>query len=87
MCRDEKKRAKKELKTLRRKNIAFLKGKYGKKDTTPDMYEGITVADQVVPVDFTSMPRCYGKCPVTEDEKCAASLPPKFAVYTDLYLN
>ena len=51
---------------------------------TPDVVEGIIVGDQELDERFTSEPRCYGACEVSDNEKQALSLPPKFALYTKI---
>ena len=42
------------------------------------------VGDQELDGRFTSVPRCYGACEVSGNEKEALSLPPKFALYTKI---
>ena len=46
-----------------------------------DVVEGIIVGDQELDERFTSEPRCYGACEVSDNEKQALSLPPKFVLY------
>ena len=64
--------------------VAFLTEKYSKKRVTPDVVEGIIVGDQELDERFTSEPRCYGACEVSDNEKQALSLPPKLALYTKI---
>ena len=49
-----------------------------------DSVRGIVIADQSVPDDFSTAPRCYGGVVMNENELAALSLPPKFAVYSSI---
>ena len=80
----EKRKLKDELAIKRKKKVAFSTEKYSKKRVTPDVVEGIIVGDQELDECFTSEPRCYGACEVSDNEKQALSLPPKFALYTKI---
>ena len=51
---------------------------------TPDVVEGIIVGDHELDECFASEPRCYGACEVSDNEKQALSLPPKFVLYTKI---
>ena len=80
----EKRKLKDELAIKRKKKVAFSTEKYSKKRVTPDVVEGIIVGDQELDECFTSEPRCYGACEVSDNEKQALSLPPKFVLYTKI---
>ena len=65
----------------RKKKVDFLSRKYNRKTRLPYSINGAIVADQDVPENFTSEPRCYGAIEISNDEKAVLSLPPKFATY------
>ena len=69
------------LSQRRKKKIEFLNRKYGRRHNVPDRVNGVIVADQAIPENFTSEPRCYGSVEVSDDEKAVLSLPPKFATF------
>ena len=50
----------------------------------PDSIRGILIADQSVPNDFSTAPRCYGGVVMNENELAALSLPSKIAVYCSI---
>ena len=65
----------------RKKKVEFLSQKYNRKPNLPDRVHGVIVADQEIPENFTSEPRCYGSVQISSDEKAVLSLPPKFATF------
>ena len=66
----------------RKRKVDFLRQKFGKrKEQVVTKIAGITVADQLIPQNFSSSPRCYGNIEVTKNEVEILSLPPKFAVF------
>ena len=64
----------------REKKLMFLKCRYKKNTSTPDILHGIMV-DQEIASDFSSASRCYGNTEISNEEKELLSLPPKYAVY------
>ena len=73
----------------RKRKVAFLVNKYGKKrkeSDTPEEVEGIAVKDSVLSEDYNSNPRVYGSIDTgpSRDVTSALSLPPKFTVYENV---
>ena len=64
--------------------VGTLKNRYSVKRSIPDSVRGIVIADQSIPDDFSTAPRCYGGVVINGNELAALSLPPKFAVYSSI---
>lgn len=68
------------------KKIEWLTSKWKQKEIIPDMYEGVVIKTDNIPV-YDNSPRIYGGVEVTEDEKAALLLPPKFAIYEEINIT
>lgn len=72
------------LSEILRKKVVLLGRRFSTKQTVADSIRGITVADQEIPNEFSTAPRCYGNVSLNQNEAAALSLPPKFAVYSKI---
>ena len=72
-------RVKKKLKEDADKKVDWLVTKWRRNDV-PDMYEGIKIKTDDVPV-FDNTPRLYGGVSIDENEKALLLLPPKFGLF------
>ena len=52
-----------------------------KKDTVSKLCSTIDTSDREIPQDYNREPRIYGGVKVTEEEKAALTLPPKYTLY------
>ena len=66
------------------KKVTLLKSRYSVKQDVPDHVRGISIANQEVPSTFSTTPGCYGNVAVSREELAALSLPPKFAVNSNI---
>lgn len=67
------------------KKVEFLMKKWKRTEIIPDMYEDIVIENnEDFPEEFSSAPRIYGDVVISECEKDALMLPPKFALYEDI---
>ena len=64
--------------------LEHLKGKYKKTRTITDVVHGVRVSDAEIPDSFSSEPRCYGGCTLSNEEMTLLNLHPKFAVYEQI---
>ena len=81
MWHKEKMRWKKVLKEKRMKKIEWLTKKYKKKVPLPDDYQGYNFKDVPLGEEFTTEVPVYGGATISEDEKEALKLHPKFTTY------
>ena len=72
------------LREVKSKKVTLLKSRYSVKQDVPDHVRGISIANQEVPSTFSTTPRCYGNVAISREELAALSLPPKFAVYSNI---
>ena len=72
-------RVKKKLKEDADKKVDWMVTKWRRNDV-PDMYEGIKIKANDVPV-FDNTPRLYGGVSIDENEKAVLLLPPKFGLF------
>ena len=70
------------LSDILRRTGSNLGRRYATKVTVPDSIRGIKIADQEIPSNFSTAPRCNGDVSLNENEVATLSLPPKFAVYS-----
>ena len=75
------------LRHLLNSKVSNLTKKYFRKYEIPDVIRGITVKDQQIPVDFSMQPKCYRWVTLSQDERSALALPPKFATYSKIDSN
>ena len=69
------------LKRKRLEKIAWLKSKFRVQEEVPDEYEGYKVGDQELGAEFEGGGVAYGGVQVTNDEREALKLHPKYTVY------
>lgn len=77
----EKGKVLKEYRTKRKKKIKWLVGKYKHNDNVPDYMNGIRIKDIVIDDDYCKGINTYGGVTLTDCEKSALHLHPKFSVY------
>ena len=65
------------------KKVSFLKEKYRNMNSCDDedIIEGIVIKDQQLTEEYESNPRCYGGIELSEEEKDALSLNPRFVIF------
>ena len=66
------------------KKVTLLKSPYSVKQDVPYHVREISIANQEVPGAFSTTPPYYGNVAISREELAALSLPPKFAVYSNI---
>ena len=79
-------RVKKKIEDHEHKKVEWLVSKWKRgEEVIPEVYEGVTiVSEEAFPIEFDNEPRLYGGVDISDSEKTALKLPPKFGLLEDV---